>query len=130
MGKITRTQHGFIEDRDIGIVDPGDAGAIPVDQGSNTVRLTSTTAETRTLARPTDPGQEITLFMESYGGDVVTTVAGGLNYAGNNTITFSNQGESITLKGIPNSAASNRWQIVFNDINGAETDQSTGLTTV
>ncbi len=121
-------QFGFRTDDGI-IGDPGDGNAIAVETG--TCPMTSATAETRTLAIPAFGGQEITLLMEAAVGELVLTVAGtgGFNYAGNNTITFNSTGESVSLRSAYSGSAW-RWQLVFNDLNGAITDQSQGLSTV
>ena len=111
--------------------DPGDAGALPADR-PGTVGMTTTAAQTRTLAAPARAGIDLTLFMTSAAGNNVITVSGtgGINYTGHNTITFTSTGESVTLRSIHQGANGLRWQVVFNDINSAHDDQTTGLTTV
>ena len=119
-------QFGFRTDDAI-IADPGDNGAIAIETG--TCPMTSATAETRTLANPAFGGQEITLLAEACIGDIAVHADSAFNYAGNNTITFTSTGESVTLRSAYTGSAW-RWQLVFNDLNGANTDQSSGLSTV
>lgn len=97
------------------ITDPGNAGAIPV-VTSGTVMLVSTEAggETRTLADPAFVGQEITLTMLTDGGDIEITAASPINQTGNTVMTFAAVRDTIKLVGIE-AAASNEWQVAFND---------------
>jgi predicted RecA/RadA family phage recombinase len=64
------------------IADPGNAGAIPVNQGSGHVALVTAAAETRTLAVPAAVGQRLLLYMKTDGGNCVVTVASAFNQAG------------------------------------------------
>ena len=77
------------------MVDPGNAGSISVDRTPAYVPLVSGAgAETRTLARPTREGAELTLCMDTDGGgDITLTVTGGYNEAGSTTFVFANAGE-------------------------------------
>ncbi len=102
------------------IVDPGNAGAIPV-TSSGGCALTSAGAETRTLAIPTFQGQRLALWCDTYGGDIVVTVAAACNVANNNTLTFGAVSEAIVLEGVTVGGAL-VWQIAGND--------GVGLTTV
>ncbi len=95
------------------IADPGDAGAIPV-TGSGYVSLVSTGAETRTLAAPTFIGQELLLYFKTDGGDCVVTCATTVNETANNTITFTDTGEYISLVAVEE-GANLRWRAVGND---------------
>ncbi len=102
------------------IADPGASGAISVLK-SGVMQLVTAAAETRTLARPSFIGQQIQICMKTDGGDGVITVTGGVNMTGNNTLTFDNAGECITLLA-KQSGANLAWQVVQND--------GVGLTTV
>lgn len=96
------------------IADPGDAGAIPVDE-SGTCAITTAGAETRTLAIPTFAGQEIAISMDVDGpGDAVITVAQAINQAGNTIITLNDAGDFILLKGVTIGGAL-RWRVAAND---------------
>ena len=96
------------------ITDPGNAGAIPV-TGSGYVPIVTAGAETRTLAAPTFAGQVIQLAMKTDGGDCVVTVAGtNINQTGNNTITFNDAGDVVTLEGIYVGSGL-RWRVLRND---------------
>lgn len=66
------------------LIDPGNAGAIPVTRSGH-VPLVTTGAQTRTIAAPTFTGQELLLFLKTDGGDCVVTVPTGINQNGNNT---------------------------------------------
>lgn len=96
------------------IADPGDAGAIPV-TGEGQIPIVTAGAETRTLADPTIPGQQLLLYFIDDGGDCVITAASAINQTGNNTITFSAEGAVIQLVGIEDAAASFEWRVVHND---------------
>jgi len=83
------------------IKDPGNGGAImgtAAGQTSGFCPLTSAGAETRTLAAPLFPGQEIDLICDTYGGNIVLTVASAINKTGNNTITFGAAKDMISLR--------------------------------
>lgn len=120
-------QYGFTTNDGI-IADPGNAGAISPDQ-TGTVPLVTTGAETRTLAVPTRAGVELHLYFQTAGGDCVITVTGGVNYVGHNTITLAVATTSVKLSSMYN-GSTYRWQIVWNDIEGAATAGNTGLSTV
>lgn len=95
------------------IADPGDAGAIPVDE-SGTVAITTAGAETRTLAVPTFAGQRLTISEDVYVGDAVITVAAAINQAGNTTITLNGAGDTVELVAVQ-VGGSLVWRVVFND---------------
>ncbi len=95
------------------IADPGNAGAIAV-TASGVCNITTTGAETRTLAAPTFQGQRLNLSMTVDGGDAVLTVASAINQTGNNTITFNDAGDHVELVAVLIAAAL-RWRLVVND---------------
>lgn len=95
------------------IADPGAAGAIPVTK-SGRVPIVSAGAETRTLAAPTFPGQELQLELKTDGGDVTLTCATGLNQTGNNTAVTADAGDILLLKAIE-VGANLRWRVAAND---------------
>jgi hypothetical protein len=88
---------------------------------SGHVAITTSGAETRTLADPTNPGQVLSIFMWEDGGDCVMTAASAVNQAGNNTLTFDNAGEVIVLHAI-DVGGDLHWRVLAND--------GVGLTTV
>lgn len=94
--------------------DPGDGGAIPVDQ-AGVCAITTAAAETRTLAAPSAPGQQITLVLDVDGGDCVITVAHAISGT-DNTITLNDAGDSIVLYAISFGGA-DYWRVLVN--NGA-----------
>jgi len=114
------------------ITDPGDAGAIEA-SGSGCVPIISAGAETRTLASPSRLGQEITLYFQTDGGNVVVTAADEINVTGNNTITLTTVDESITFRSVWIGDGF-QWRVAWNDLNGADnggtSDIGIGLSTV
>ena len=102
------------------IADPADAGAISV-TGSGSCSLVSVGAdETRTLTIPTILGQQISMQMQTDGGDIVLTVASAINETGNNTITFDNTGETLGLVAV-NIGGTLAWRVMWNDGAGLST---------
>jgi len=81
------------------IADPDDAGAIPVTK-SGRCPIVTAGAETRTLAIPNHAGQILVLELKTDGGDCVVTVASAINTTGNNTITFDDAGDFISLQAV------------------------------
>lgn len=104
------------------IPDPGDGGAIPNNQ-SGYVNLVTAGAETRTLADPVFVGQVLTLIFIEDNGNCVVTASSAVNQTGNNTLTFTDVGEVITLLGAYN--ATDGWE--WKDL---DTVQGCALTTV
>lgn len=97
----------------VAITDPGASGAIPVTK-SGTVAITTTGAETRTIAIPGLAGIEIGISMDVDGGDCVITAATAINQTGNNTITLNDAGDTIVLKAVKKAGAL-VWRVVVND---------------
>jgi len=125
-------QHGFTPTDNVGLVDPGDAGAIPVDQGSGTCNLVSAGAETRTLAAPDFEGQILHLYGKTVAGTITITVATAINVTGNTTIAITAVTQAITLIGIWAGTVL-AWRILWNDLlsadSGTSSDVGAGLTT-
>lgn len=96
------------------VADPGDAAAIVVDRDFGVCPLVTGGAETRTLAIPANIGQTFSMCLDTDGGDCVVTVASGINQTGNNTLTFADAGDEITLKAMKEGAAL-IWRIISND---------------
>ena len=95
------------------ITDPGNAGAIPV-TSSGSCMLTTTGAETRTIAIPTFVGQRLNIGFDTDGGNVVITVAQAVNQAGNTVLTGADAGDHVSLEAITVGGAL-RWRILAND---------------
>ncbi len=95
------------------ITDPANGGAISP-TATGTVRLVSVGAdETRTIASPTRVGIQITLVMETDGGDIGVTVASpGYDEAGNTLLTFDNTGEWCKLESMLSASATFCWRLV------------------
>ncbi len=107
---ITNTVHNAIT---ASIVDPGNAGAIPITD-SGEVEVVTGGAETRTLAAPTYAGQLLLISMKTDGGDCVITCVTTVNQTGNNTITLNDAGDAVLLVAKVN-GANKRWSVVSND---------------
>lgn len=75
------------------MLDPGNAGSINVDRTPAVVPMVSAGAETRTLARPVMRGDIVTLYVETYVGNITLTVTGGYNTNGDTSFTFSAAGQ-------------------------------------
>jgi hypothetical protein len=82
------------------LVDPGASGTISVNRTPCVVKLISAAAETRTLARPTRVGAQVTLQFKTDGGDITLTVTGGYNTNGDTTYTFSAVGQFVQFVSI------------------------------
>lgn len=95
------------------ITDPGDGEAIPV-TATGHCGLVSTGADTRTLAAPSFVGQQLLLFHKTDGGSCVVTCATTVNGTGNDTITFTNVGDSILLHAIAE-GSNLRWRCAVAD---------------
>lgn len=97
------------------IADPGNAGAIPVTVAGYCPLVTAA-GETRTLADPSYDGQVIDLFFKTDAGDCVVTAASPVNQAGNNTLTFADEGDHIKLIGYTGfTVGGAEWRVVAND---------------
>lgn len=90
--------------------DPGNAGVIVVDQSPVICNLASTAAQTRTLALPTREGAEVTLHMQTDGGDITLTVASAYNETGDTTFVFSEVGQFVAFKSHMTSAGVYFWR--------------------
>jgi len=101
------------------ITDPGDGEAIPVTH-SGYCALVTAGAETRTLAAPSFIGQQLLLYMKTDGGDCVVTCATTVNEAGNNTITFDNEGEAVWMIAVED-GSDLRWRCATADGAGLST---------
>ncbi len=95
------------------IADPGAAGAIPVD-ASGHVDIVTVGVETRTIAAPSELGQQLLVSLKTDGGNCTITVATLINQAGNNTILLDDAGDAILLIAKA-SGANKRWSVVVND---------------
>lgn len=82
------------------IADPGNSVKVIPVNASGHCALVSTGADTRTLGAPTFAGQQLLLYHKTDGGSCVVTCATTVNETGNNTITFTNAGDSILLHGV------------------------------
>ena len=95
--------------------DPGNGVAFQLPAHHHAIcAMTSTGAETRTLGSPQFAGQQVTLSFDVDGGDIVLTAAATVNQAGNNTLTFADVGDEVTLRGVVKAGAL-LWRAVSND---------------
>jgi hypothetical protein len=96
------------------MVPVGNGGAIIPDRSPAVQNLRTVAAETRTLPRPLNVGQELTIVLGVDGGDCVVTAAAAINAAGNTVMTFDNAGDMIRLVAVP-IGANLFWRVVGND---------------
>ena len=99
------------------LADPGDAGTIQLEPDNNycTCSITTSGAETRTLADPPDhAGFRLTISMDTDGGDCTITADTAINEAGNTIITLDDAGETISLESIT-IGGSGVWRVTGND---------------
>lgn len=112
LAEVIDTVNDLCEESDLEIADPGDAGAIPVTK-SGVVALVTGGAETRTAAIPSFIGQDLTLVLDTDGGDCVVTFSQAINAAGNTVATFDDAGDVLFLKAVTIAGAL-RWRVVEN----------------
>lgn len=97
------------------IVDPGDAGAIPVARSGNAPLTIGAAAETRTIAIPSFAGQRVTIDADVIGvGSAVVTAASAINQAGNTTMTFGQLADYVALEAVQLGGVL-VWRIAAND---------------
>ena len=122
-GSASWDQAGTIDQ----VADPGNGGAIPV-TASAAIPLVTAGAETRTVADPTFPGQELLLFFETDGGNCVVTFASAVNLAGDTIATFANAGEALFCKAFVSTTAGGLiWRVYASGV-GAVADATPALT--
>lgn len=97
------------------ISDPGDAGSLGASYDSFYCELTTAGAETRTLADPLAGGIMAVIAMRTDGGNAVVTAATAINATGNNTLTFGDAGDSVTLVSVADGASDYKWSILTQD---------------
>ena len=97
------------------LADPGNGETIRCKESPQTCGLRSAGAETRTLADPDGPGQQLSLSFAVDGGDIVITASTAVNQAGNTSLTFADAGDHIKLESVEVAANSYAWRIVAND---------------
>lgn len=98
------------------VADPGDAAAIPVTRSAAIGLDIADAAETNTLAVPAFAGQELLLYVTALAGSGtrVVTVTGGVDVAGNDTLTFDAAGQSLVLRAI-DVGGTLRWALTHAD---------------
>jgi len=98
-----------------GELDPGDAGTFKIDRQFCHFKVTTAGAsETRVLATPTKAGLVVCITHYSDGGDFTLTVTGGYNAAGDTTIAFDAEKDSLVLMSIQ-TTTSYRWLVIAGD---------------
>lgn len=107
LGMVPNFENGWVDD-------PGDAGLINAAHNS-IVEIVTAGAETRTLKDPLFSGTILTLTMKTDGGNCVVTAETAINQLGNNTLTFADANDQITLVSIPNGASAYKWSIIATD---------------
>lgn len=95
------------------IADPGDSGAINVDNSGVLGLVHTSGSETRTLANPTFLGQEIIVYfdedLDAYGGLIVIDAASNLG-GGDDKLTFDAVGQCVILYAVQ-IGGSLRWRV-------------------
>ena len=97
--------------------DPGVGKTLQLSKAFAVFHLVSADTETssakkRTLSLPDRSGLEVMLNMQADAGDILVTVTGGYDAAGNTDITFNDVGDWVRLVSVCISATSFRWRIV------------------
>lgn len=101
------------------MVDPGASGTITADRNPCYVALVSATAESRTLANPTEKGVRLIVQMLTDGGDITLTVTNGYNLNGDTVITFNEATQVAIFESYNVSGTAFRWKLVWTDAAGA-----------
>jgi len=98
------------------ILDPGDTGNIVASKDRGYVPLISAAAETRTLKDPLRVGIRLTLFCNTYVGDITVTADSQVDNAGSLTLIFGAQGEWVELLAVDEGASFSstdlQWRVV------------------
>lgn len=92
-------------------VDPGDAGTITPTMWGQQYLVTTSGAETRTLARPDKAGVLVTVALDTDGGDLTLTVTGGYNSAGDTSIVFADAGDMVVFMSVK-TGATYQWTVI------------------
>lgn len=102
------------------IADPGTGNAIPVTVSGSVQITIAAPGETNTLAAPSFPGQELSIYCVALSGGGTRAITCGtfLNIADNNTITLEAIGEAVLLVAVEEGAATYRWRVVYQDPSG------------
>jgi len=117
------TGHRVLSDMwgaDNGVSDPGDGNNIIPEKDRMYVGLVTASSETRVLLDPLKAGKQITLGFKTDGGDCVVTASTAVNQTGNNTLTFADAGDEITLRSIEK-GSDLVWRVGSNDGVGLST---------
>lgn len=112
-----------IRDADHVLNDPGAGGLIDPFGDLQICELTTSAAESRTLANPTKAGIRLTLRMKTDGGDCTITVGNGVNVDGDTQAVFANVGDQLELISVSTETGF-RWEVLVNTgpaaLSGAE----------
>ncbi len=103
---------GTVTDRET-VADPGDGVAIPPPtDGSNFIcNVVTAGAETRSMGTPTRLGQVAFILLLTDGGDLVMSNAGGWIDGADNTLTFADVNDFVTLEAVGTGAVTD-WRLV------------------
>jgi hypothetical protein len=114
MSAHNHLQEAMIAEYEIPATVTGEA-IVPDRSPAICVIKTGAGAQTRTLPSPLNPGQELTIIMDTDGGgDCVVTSAAAINQAGNTIITLGDAGDMIRLAAATVGGV-NLWRVVAND---------------
>lgn len=94
------------------VADPGNAGTLDLTaKGRGYCKIKTTGAETRTIPAPVAIGQQLSVYMDTDGGDCVITVTSGVS--GLATITLNDTGDLVVLEALT-IADVLKWQYTLN----------------
>jgi hypothetical protein len=101
------------------MTDPGNGGAIRVDEDLQIMEMVSTAAETRTLKAPTKPGIRFVLRLMTDGGDIVVTAENGFNVTGETVARFADASDLLQLMSVEYTAGppkTYRWEVMEGNV--------------
>jgi hypothetical protein len=103
--------HRDLYESDHTLTDPGNGGTIRVTGDLMICEMVSVAAETRTLAAPTKSGIRFVLRLMTDGGDIVVTIANGLDSAGETIATFNDASDMLSMISAETTTAGTfRWE--------------------
>lgn len=111
MGAHNVLQQLFLDGTPYTAADSGDAGTLTADRQLCLFKITTSTAETRTLAQPVKPNIMCMVCLDADGGDLTLTVTGGYNAEADTSLTFGDAGDWVLFISVE-VGSSFYWRIV------------------
>lgn len=96
------------------LVDPRNGNTITFAMWGQGCSVVTETAETRTLARPTQPHILCSVVLDTDGGDLTLTVTGGYNADGDTSITFGDAGDMVVFMSVK-TGTTYQWRAIANE---------------